>query len=405
MLQFKIALRNVLRQKRRSILTVLTMSGGFALAAISIGWSDGTYSSIIDTLTRSRIGHIQIHHKGYLDRPSLYKNMQLSPELIESLMLDPEIEAWAPRLYAGGLASVEEKSAGVQIIGIDPARENAMTHFNKKITTGRPLAGKAAQEALLGQTFAKILKAQPGDSIVLVSQGADGSIANDIYLIVGLVDVGDEMSNRMNCYLHIEDAQTLLTLEGRVHEVALVVTSLKHVPDVVERLQSKLEPLNLDVHPWNEIARSFYNAMKVDQEGMWITIFVVILIVAVQVLNTVLMSVLERTREYGVLKAIGTRPTQIIRLVIYEVSILALLSLVVGSVVGLVVIYALSIHGITLSEGFTYGGIEFRTMAPEINARSFYIPAITVFISSLVVALFPALKAARIAPARAMRTH
>ena len=132
----KIAFRNALRQRRRSVLTALTMFGGFVLAAISIGWSDGSYSYIIEMFTRNRLGHIQVHKKGYLDRPSLYKTIdgyRLAGSKIQGLK---GVEAWAPRLYSAGLVSVKEKSATVQVIGIDPDLEQEATRFNKKITQG-----------------------------------------------------------------------------------------------------------------------------------------------------------------------------------------------------------------------------------------------------------------------------
>ena len=132
---------------------------------------------------------------------------------------------------------------------------------------------------------------------------------------------------------------------------------------------------------------------------------IIVLVVAVGVLNTVLMTVLERTREYGVLRAIGTAPAQICRLVLLEVLIMAAITVVRGAALSDGVNYALSIHGITLPVSFTYGGVVFTKMFTEINARSFYIPGVSVVLSAILISMFPATKAARVAPARAMRTH
>jgi ABC-type lipoprotein release transport system permease subunit len=402
---FKIAFRNVFRQKRRTILTALTMFGGFTLAAISIGWSDGTYSNIIEMFTRNRLGHIQIHGKGYLDRPSLYKTIDGYKTVGEKIQRVAEIQAWAPRLYSAGLASVGEKSAGVQIIGIDPLQETATTRFDKKIVEGRIFSQIPSPEAILGRGLTKILHARVGDEIVVVSQAADGSIANDKYHVIGIVESGDEISDRMAFYLHLQDAQELLVLKDRVHEIAVIVGNLDRVRSLTQKIQSALDDPDLEVAPWQEFAQPFYQAMKADQQGMWISLFVIVLIVAVGVLNTVLMSVLERTREYGVLKAVGTRPALIFVLVLYEVNIITFASIIVGAGLGMLINYLLSIQGITLPTSFTYGGIEFTKMYAEINARSLYIPAITVFLSASLVSVFPALKAARIEPARAMRMH
>jgi ABC-type lipoprotein release transport system permease subunit len=405
MLTLRVAWRNIFRQKRRTILTMLTMFGGFVLSAISIGWADGTYNNIIDLFTRNRLGHIQVHASGYLDKPSLYKNIPDSDKLGETISNVDGVETWTPRVYSAGLASVADKAAGVQIIGLDPVRENIATRFDKKIIEGASLSGGASHEAILGKAVAKTLKADIGSEIVIVSQGADGSIANDLYTVTGIVATGDMALDQSAFYLHIHDAQELLVLEGVVHEIVIIADNLSGVRDLADKIEAKLNNPALDVEPWQEFARSFYIAMQTDKEGAWIMLFIIILIVAIGVLNTVLMTVLERTREYGVLRAVGTRPGQVFKLVVLEVGMMALLSVFIGIAIGLPLNYVLSINGIPMPQSFTYGGMEFTHYYSEVNAHSMYIPAITVLLSAMLVSIFPALKAARIEPARAMRIH
>ena len=405
MLMLKIAFRNIFRQKRRTILTALSMFGGFVMAAFFIGWSDGMYNNIIDMFTRNQMGHLQVHHKDYLDRPSMYKTVDNLPEIERVLKETEAVESWAPRLYSAGLASVGEKCAGVRIIGIDPLQENRTTDFQQKVTQGRMFSRSPTGEVIIGKGVAKVLNAQLEDEVVIVSQAADGSIANDIYRIVGIVDSGDEIGDRTAFYLPLTVAQELLVLEGRVHEVALTVQHLDNVRGVNRQLQQKIDDPKLSVVPWQVFARSFYIAMKADKEGMWIMLVIIVMVVAIGVLNTVLMSVLERRREYGVLKAVGTKPSQIVKMVLMEVNILGIVCIVAGTVVGLLLNYIFSVHGYSLPEPLTYGGMKFQHMLSEINARSFYIPAITVIISATLVSIFPAVKAARTDPARSMRMH
>jgi ABC-type lipoprotein release transport system permease subunit len=185
----------------------------------------------------------------------------------------------------------------------------------------------------------------------------------------------------------------------------MTVHHLDDVARVNRMLEQTINRYKLAVEPWQVFARSFYIAMKADQEGMWIMLVVIVLVVAVFVLNTVLMSVLERRREYGVLKAVGTKPSQIIKMVLLEVNILGILCIIVGIGAGLLINYWASTHGYTLPEAISYGGMKFQHMQGEINARSFYIPAITVIVSATLVSLFPAFKAAHTDPARSMRVH
>ncbi|MEW5925427.1 MAG: ABC transporter permease, partial [Candidatus Zixiibacteriota bacterium] len=345
MLTLKIAWRNIFRQKRRTILTVLTMFGGFALSAISIGWADGTYNRIIEMFTRNRLGHVQIHAAGYLDKPSLYRKIDNYEEVGKIVAQTRGVEAWAPRLYSAGLASVGDKTAGVQIIGIDPQRESMATRFEKKLIDGHNFSETPLHEAILGKAVAKTLLAKPGDEIVVVSQGADGSIANDLYTVIGIVGTGDAVMDQSAFYMNLADAQELLVLEGSVHEIVVIANRLDRVDEVTALLKEKLKDTNLDIAPWQEFARSFYVAMEADKKGSWVMLFVVIMIVAIGVLNTVLMTVLERTREYGVLRAVGTRPPQIFRLVVTEVILMGIISIILGLISSIIINYIFSVHG------------------------------------------------------------
>lgn len=401
----KIAFRNIFRQKRRTILTTLTMFGGFALASFSIGWSDGSYSFIINMFTRNQLGHIQIHWGDYRDRPSMYKIIDDYQQIGQKISELSGVESWSPRAYAAGLISVGENSTGTRIIGIDPQLENRTTRFDKKIIDGSPFSLSPAHEAILGKALAQVLRAKIGDEVVVVSQAADGSIANDLYIISGIIETGDAISDRTLFYLHLHDFQELFVLEGKVHEIAVVIKKLSAVTVMAERIRDTLNRPELEVSRWQEFAKAFYQAMQADVQGMWVMLLIIMLIVAVGVLNTVLMSVLERQREYGLLKAIGTRPQQIFKMVLLEVNILAGISIFVGAIIGLVLNYYFSQQGINMPQTFTYGGVEFKTMYTMVTARSLYIPAMTVLLATSFVSIFPAIRAARTEPAVAMRTH
>ena len=404
-MMLKIAFRNIFRQKRRTVLTALAMIVGFTLSSVFIGWSDGAYSDIISMFTRNRIGHIQVHHTGYLDKPSLYDVIDSYESIGEKIAGVEGVEAWTPRIYSAGLGSVGDKTMGVQIIGVDVGREVRATRFDQKITSGAIFSETAAREAILSVGLARILKADVGGKIVLVTQGTDGAIANDLYTIIGIAESGDKATDRMACYLHIDDAQDLLVLDGRVHEIAVLVEVLDRVPKITAAIEIQIDDTTLEVSPWQVVAKSFYRAMQADRQGDLIGRMIIMLIVAIGVLNTVLMSVLERTREYGVLKAMGTKPRQIFGVVVIEVAFIALGSIVIGALFGASLNYLLSIYGISLPQEFSYGGIVFQTMYAAVTVRSLAIPAVTVLVSAILVSLFPAIRAARIAPAAAMRAH
>lgn len=399
----RIAFRNVFRQKRRTLLTALTMFGGFTLCSFSIAWMDGTYSSVIEAFTRNQLGHIQIHHKDYLDRPSLYRNIPDYKAVGERAESTGHVEAWAPRLYSAGLASVGSRTAGVRIIGVDPVRENEVTHLDRK-TDGPGFDTTELPATLLGKGLAHRLETTVGDSLVIVSQAADGSIANDVYTVAGIVDSGDEMSDQTALYLDLAVAQELLVLNGAVHEIAIISDDFHHLYRQSAAIAAAIDDSTLVVQPWQEFARSFYDAMKADQQGNWVSLVIITLLVSIGVLNTVLMNVLERTREYGLMRAVGTSSATVFGLVIVEVFIMGVFAVTAATLVSLAVNAWFSTTGIPMPVSVEYGGMTFHTMTTEINGRSFMIPLLSVLSSALFISVFPAMKAARTRPAVAMRT-
>jgi len=290
-------------------------------------------------------------------------------------------------------------------MGIDPAQENTATNFSTKVIRGHYLSQEPNHEVMLGKGLAKLLSADVGDTTVILSQAADGSIANDLYKVVGITDRGDEIENRTSYYLNLQEAQELFVLPNQVHEIIVMADNIHHLDRLADTIGNTLHDTSLEVKPWMEFAKTFYQAMQADLQGMWVMLLVIILIVAIGVLNTVLMSILERTREYGVLRAMGTRPFEIFRMVIYEVTIIAIFSVVIAALVSIAINYYVGINGIALSSPFNWGGMQVSHLYTAVSPRSVYLPAITVIITSLIVSLFPAIKAARIAPAQAMRMH
>lgn len=405
MLNLKIAYRNLFRQKRRTIFTASSMIVGFVLACFFIGWSDGSYGTMIDNFTRYQTGHIQIHKGDYLDDPKMYKTIDDYENISTDLENIDEIVSFAGRIKTGGLISFGEESAAAQITGIEPTRENETISFAKKIVKGDYFSNDPdSYECLIGKGLARILQADIGDEVVLVSQGADGSIANELYKIRGLLNVGSDMENRMAFYIKLQQAQEVFVLYNRVHEIAINTTDVSKAEKVRDIIIKRIDNSELNIQSWKGFAKDFYRAMKADEQGMWISLLIVILVVSIGVLNTVLMSVLERRREYGVLKAMGTKPRSIIKLILYENTILAFVSIFVGAIIGTIINWILSVYGLTFDEPFSYGGIMFDKMFATINFRTYWIPAVTVVLSTIIVCIIPALKAAKTKPAEAMRT-
>jgi ABC-type lipoprotein release transport system permease subunit len=213
------------------------------------------------------------------------------------------------------------------------------------------------------------------------------------------------MGDQMTMYLSLGVAQELLVLEGKVHEIAIVADDIRRLYRQSDRITEALDDPNLEVEPWQVFAKSFHDAMTADQKGNWISIVVITMLVAIGVLNTVLMNVLERTREYGLMRAMGTSPATVFSLVIVEVVVMAIMSVIVAGIVSYILNYSLSSVGIPMPVEIEYGGVSFDSMNTEVNTRSYMIPLFCVVFSAAFISVFPAIKAARTRPAVAMRSH
>ncbi len=403
MLLAKIAFRNVFRQKRRSLLTGLTMIGGFVMLSLSISISDGTYDQAIEAFTLSSTGHVQIHRAGYLEKPTLFNTFTDADAIGAKVMEVEGVESWTPRVFSPALTFIGSKTTVARIVGIDPVREPETTHIREKIGQGRMFGPEPAKEAMIGGGLAEVLNAKPGDELVLIAQGADGSIANDLFKIVAVLKGGINTAEARNCYLQLQTAQDFLVLPGRYHELVVTLNDFRRSRWAAKEIARVLNDPRLEVEPWEVIERPFYRAMMADKEGMWVSLLIIIVIVAIGVLNTVLMSILERTREYGVLKALGTRPGALFKLILLETTFLAVLAVVLGTLISLGVDHYMSLHGISYPEAIDMGGIMLSTMQGTINLRVIALPALVTFFTALLVSVIPAVRAMRIKPVQAMR--
>lgn len=410
---FRLAFRNVFRQRRRSLLTLLSMGGGYLLLCLSLSLSEGSYNHIIDVFTRDHTGHVQIHAEDYLLRPSVYKRIKSYDEVMERIKTEFDIDSIAPRLYSPALAYGENKTSPASVVGIDSILEANTSLLAQKIQQGSYFPEKVQVDeegyypAMMGYSLAQSLSLQVGEEIVLISQGVDGSIANDVFRIVAIVGTEDS-HERMSVYLPMIVMREFLAMDEGVHELALTLSQLDDAENIAQKIQQLLRDQypqqELYAQPWQVVEQSFYNGMQADKQGNYVTMGIIMFIVSIGVLNTVLMSTLERTREFGVLKAIGTRPSILFRMIVLEASLLSIFGCVLGLVLALPVNGYFVLHGVVLDQGFDMGGILFDRLLGEFSWVTLGIPGLVVVGSTLLVSVIPALRAARISPVTALHS-
>lgn len=408
MLIFKLAIRNVLRNRHRSVLTILSMGGGFFLLCTMISFTEGSYSNMIDIFTGDQVGHVQVHKGDYLTRPSLYKTLD-AKVLIPQLLTSAEVTAIAPRIYSPSLAYGKNKTYPAKVIGISPELEAKTTRLKNKVHQGQYLTNNMTNSgyfpAMIGYSLAKNLHLAIGDELVLISQGIDGSIANDIFIVTAII--GNANSNeRLNVYLSIPAIANFLSIAddmSAVHELVIALNHQSQAMSFAKQWQQKLMNEDLSVDPWQVIESTFYNGMQADKSGNYISLGIIIFIISIGVLNTVLMGTLERTREFGVLKAIGTRPETIFSMIMLESFLLAFASCILGFIFAMPLVYWLSTAGLSLAEPIDMGGVMFDSILAELTVFSALTPLAVIIGTTLLVSLIPAIRAAKISPLQALQ--
>ena len=402
----KMAFRNLFRQRRRSLLTGLSMGGGYMLFVFSMSLLEGSWGNIVDIFTGDRVGHIQIHRLDYRATPKSHRVIEDTKALELFLSEREDVRSYAPRLFSAGLAYATDKSVPAPIIGVDVLAEPTVTRLRDKVSAGMYFTSdtdsEGYYEAMIGLSLARALNLGIGDELVLVGQAADGSIANDIFKVSAVVG-SDSSHDRMSVYLPIQAARIYLALTEGAHQYALLVNDGVDNQALSRSLQALLP--NLEVAPWQVIEATFYETMQTDRRSNQYMMVLIVFLVFIGVLNTVLMSVFERTREFGVLRAIGIRPDRLVWLIALETFSLAFLSCLIGFVLVSPLIVWFTEVGWRLPEAVDMGGVAFEHLKGETSLFVFLMPWAVVLGTAFFVSIFPGLRAARINPKDAMGEH
>jgi len=402
MLIFKIVSRNILRQKRRSFLTFLLMTSGFVFLSLSIGIADGSFLNLIKLFTQNYTGHIQIHKKGYLENPCFYNTINSADKIEDKISCIKDVKASTPRSRFTALAFAGKKTTGVRVIGIDPEKEANVTTCKLKVTQGNYIANVPDKNIIISYNLAKVLNVKIRDQIVLIGQGADGSVANDIFIVSGILNDKSAGFGQMICYMHIKTAQEFASLYGRIHEIAVVLSDISKTKNTVLRIKKAINDSSYEVSPWQEIEKEFYKSMQADEKGRNLSFIIFMIVVAAGILDTVLMTILERTREFGLIRAIGARSSQVFKLIIYETLLITSASVTAGAVIGFIGNYIIMKYGISLSEPVFFAGVYLDRLVGTISHETLLIPAVFTFTTSLIVSVPPAFRAALLLPFEAM---
>lgn len=397
-----LAWRNIARNLRRSLITVFAIALGLAALLFLWGFNDGIHNNMMRNLQQVIVGSVQIHAANFFKRPKLTRDIADLGE-VDAALQRLGIGKRALRLRSFALAAGPETSRGLVMLGLDADQEAGITRLDGKVSRGRFVRSDDTHACVLGGTTAENLKVKPGDDVVLLAEDRFGSLAAEKFRLVGIIDSGEMGIDRGLAIVPLGFMQQMLGMQGRYSEVVLQLDKSR-LEAVTAALRGELAAKRYEVLRWYDM----YPVMKewVDLENGFYYIFlsVVLLIVAAGVMNTVLMSMLERVREFGVMMALGCGRIRIALLVLIESLILGAMGVAVGTLFGMLLIRYFHAAGIDMSEmmesvqRFYIDTVVFT----EIDADHLLITTLSVLAAAAAASIVPAWRASRLAPVEAI---
>jgi putative ABC transport system permease protein len=410
----RLAWRNLWTNRRRTAIAMAAIGFGFAMLMFVACLMAGLRQQMIESGTELIVSEIEVHAPDYYpDRPvQLTLGGQKGTEvgtLVAAIAADPRVEAASPRVYGYGLVSATHQSAGVQLLGVDPDLEQKVTILQTQMEKGSYLTAGKPKGVVMGDRLATTIGVDVGSEIVLLTPASDGSMGNDLYTVAGTFHTGLDSMDTGLVVMPLASLQELLRLApGRIHEVGIKLHDITAAATTAAALQLQLsKTLPVQVSPWEVLVPELADYVQFNHRVTFILFFIFFLLAVMGIANTMLMAIIERTRELGMLMAIGMRPAEVVELIVAEAVSLAIASLAFGAALGAPFLWYLQVHGINLGghrgavslAGIVVGPIWHGQQDFTAYAQA----AIGLALTALLASIYPALRAAHFRPAAALR--
>ncbi len=395
------------RQKRRSLVVISSMAIGIFAMIASMGLMNGFNRQLVENTISTSLGHIAIHEKGFQDNMKLEYKFKPDSEMREALEENESIRAYTPRVKVMAMVRSAETSRGVMVIGIDPEKERHVSKIYEYMSDEKPSSyfeNADEDSIIISKTMADKLNLLIGDTLVLMIQDEENEIVGVGLTIRGLYESPMGSYDKFVVYVGIDKVREILGIEGTVSEICIILKDKDMVDSQTAAIAGAIGNQNLEVLSWKEMAPNLVSSVELFDQMMYLFFMIVFMTVIFSVANTLIMAIMERFHEIGVMKCIGTRPSRIFFMVVFEAINLGLVGLLGGVAAGVLVVGILNITGID----FSFYMESVRNMGtgsviyPIILASDIVKAASIVFITTILAALYPAAKAARIKPLEAL---
>ena len=399
-----IAWRNIWRNPTRSIVVIAAIAVGIWAIALTVGFINSLSDSFIRNSINYDYSHLQIHHPQFLQEPEARYSIRNPRPIIDYLQQNPDVKAYSQRVLINGMIASTRASAGVQIYGINLDQEKAVTSLDSLLTEGNYFTEKPRNAILISRKLADKLKAELRTKLVLTFQDMEGNVTAGAFRVQGIFDSPSPRLNEGGIYVRQQDLNQLLGTDTLVHEIAILLHANTQVPAVAQALRSS-NPTT-EIKTWEELSPEL--ELMQEQSNLTMAILLVILMVALAfgIVNTMLMAVLERERELGMLMAIGMNRQRIFSMILMETVFLSLVGGPIGCLLGYVTVTWLGDVGIDLSawtKGLQQYGYSTKFF-PFLSLKEYILMVASVLLTAILAAMYPSYKAVRLNPIEAMRS-
>jgi ABC-type lipoprotein release transport system permease subunit len=394
--------RSLWRNRRRTLITVSSIAFGTALALFLISWTDGMYRKLIDNAVRMNAGHVTVERREYSLAPSVSLAVPSVARIRDMAAGLDSVNGIKPLVLGQAMVATGRGSAGVGLTGVDPAVEKAVSPIALSITSGRYLEASDERGIVIGRTLARRLDVEPGMKVVVTCNDSTGELVNEMLVVTGVFSSGMEEADGFLIQVPIAAARRIFRLgPDAATQVGLILASPERQASVVARMNARLEGTGLTALPWQEVLPDLASFMTVDKGSNYVFQGIIIFLLSFTILNTILMSVLERTREFATLLAIGTSPMLLRAQVMTESALIGLMGTGLGLAIGGGISFYFQIHGLDISpligENLTVTGFSVDPiMRNQVSVRLLAWLGSLVFGLTLATGIYPAYRSAHI---------
>ena len=404
-LYVRLAWRNIWRHRRRTVIVVIAMAMSLWLMMFYDGFVAGFNNAIYGNAIKFLGGNIQIHAAGYQESSSKTPLLPLVSDqaAVDAALAQPNVVAASRRIITGGLATTREGAFPVSIVGIEPEQEQPVSLPAQNITSGRYLAADDADGVLIGQGLATAMNVQVGDRFTIAGQSTHEQMRQRTVTVAGIYDLGMGEIEKRSVFMSLKEAQELYGLPDQSTEVVVTLEKLGEEPAVVVKLQKALPAY--EIGSWETNFPELKAALATKGKAMDIFSLIIIIVAGIGILNLLMMAVYERTREIGLLGAMGLKPRQISWLFILEGTMMGLVGVAAGIVLGLVLNGLMGVVGFDFTAFTTvteYAALINERVYPTLGTEKLLTRALTIAIISALASLYPAREASRREPADAL---